>query len=69
MRLNLTDDHCKSITSNIYTILQEARAALAWLRNTSTDDKNLLEEIQEMEREEECSRRIKRASWKSIGKI
>ncbi|XP_026499882.1 solute carrier family 2, facilitated glucose transporter member 8-like [Vanessa tameamea] len=46
--------------------LKEARAALAWLRHTTVDDKNLEEEIQVMEREEEYARTMKKASWKSI---
>lgn len=47
---------------------QEARKALAWLRNTSPDDKTLEEEVQLMEIEEEYSRSVRRATWKSIGK-
>ncbi|KAJ0171523.1 hypothetical protein K1T71_013073 [Dendrolimus kikuchii] len=46
--------------------IEEARNALAWLRNTSTDDKNLEETIQQLEREEEYARSMKKASWKSI---
>ncbi|CAH0717889.1 unnamed protein product, partial [Brenthis ino] len=46
--------------------VKEARAALAWLRNTTIDDKNLEEEVQIMEREEEYARSTKKASWKSI---
>ncbi|XP_075985361.1 facilitated trehalose transporter Tret1-like [Anticarsia gemmatalis] len=46
--------------------IQEARAALAWLRNTTTDDKDLEEAIQQMEREEEQARSMKKATWKSI---
>ncbi|XP_039745521.1 solute carrier family 2, facilitated glucose transporter member 8-like [Pararge aegeria] len=45
---------------------QEARVALAWLRNTSVDDKNLEEEVQIMEREEEYAKSMKKASWKSL---
>lgn len=48
--------------------INEARAALAWLRNTSIDDKNLEEAIQQLEREEECARSMEKASWKSIVK-
>ncbi|XP_028040511.1 facilitated trehalose transporter Tret1-like [Bombyx mandarina] len=46
--------------------VQEARKALAWLRNTSPDDKTLEEEVQLMEIEEEYSRSVRRATWKSI---
>ncbi|KAJ8710816.1 hypothetical protein PYW08_009331 [Mythimna loreyi] len=46
--------------------IKEARAALAWLRNTTTDDKDLEEAIQQLEREEEHARSMKRATWKSI---
>ncbi|CAH2097756.1 unnamed protein product [Euphydryas editha] len=45
---------------------REARAALAWLRNTSVEDKDLEEEVQQMEREEEYAKSMKKASWKSI---
>ncbi|XP_068625097.1 solute carrier family 2, facilitated glucose transporter member 8-like [Battus philenor] len=45
---------------------KEARAALAWLRNTSVDDKNLEEAVQQLEREEEIAKSTKKASWKSI---
>ncbi|XP_072948030.1 solute carrier family 2, facilitated glucose transporter member 8-like [Epargyreus clarus] len=46
--------------------IQEARLALAWLRNTTTDDKYLEEEIQVMEREEEYAKSVQKATWKSI---
>ncbi|KAJ8710066.1 hypothetical protein PYW07_009432 [Mythimna separata] len=46
--------------------IKEARAALAWLRNTTTDDKDLEEAIQQLEREEEHARSMKKATWKSI---
>ncbi|XP_045455732.1 solute carrier family 2, facilitated glucose transporter member 8-like [Melitaea cinxia] len=45
---------------------KEARVALAWLRYTSVDDKNLEDEVQQMEREEEYAKSMKKASWKSI---
>ncbi|XP_035452559.2 solute carrier family 2, facilitated glucose transporter member 8-like [Spodoptera frugiperda] len=48
--------------------IKEARAALAWLRNTTTDDKDLEEAIQQLEREEEYARSMKKATWKSIVK-
>ncbi|XP_059055719.1 facilitated trehalose transporter Tret1-like [Achroia grisella] len=47
---------------------QEARAALAWLRNTTEDDKNLEEAVQQLEREEEYSRSVKKSSWKDLVK-
>ncbi|XP_049880006.1 solute carrier family 2, facilitated glucose transporter member 8-like [Pectinophora gossypiella] len=46
--------------------LKEARATLAWLRNTSVDDKNLEEAVQQLEREEEFSKSMQKATWKSI---
>ncbi|CAH3950458.1 probable metabolite transport protein CsbC [Pieris brassicae] len=45
---------------------KEARVALAWLRHTTPDDKNLEEEVQQMEREEEYARSMKKSSWKSL---
>ncbi|XP_045540444.1 solute carrier family 2, facilitated glucose transporter member 8 [Papilio machaon] len=45
---------------------KEARAALAWLRNTSVEDKNLEEAVQQLEREEEVAKSMKKASWKSL---
>ncbi|CAG4939379.1 unnamed protein product [Colias eurytheme] len=47
---------------------KEARAALAWLRNTSVEDKDLEEEVQQMEREEEYAKSMEKASWKSLFK-
>ncbi|CAB3229745.1 unnamed protein product [Arctia plantaginis] len=44
----------------------EARAALAWLRNTTIDNKDLEETIQQLEREEEEVKSMEQASWKSI---
>ncbi|XP_041973531.1 solute carrier family 2, facilitated glucose transporter member 8-like isoform X2 [Aricia agestis] len=46
--------------------IQEARASLAWLRNSSVEDKNLEEEIQQMENEEQYARSMKKTTWKSI---
>ncbi|CAH0596946.1 unnamed protein product [Chrysodeixis includens] len=46
--------------------IKEARAALAWLRNTTIDNKDLEEAIQQLEREEELARSMKKATWKSI---
>nr|XP_032524060.1 solute carrier family 2, facilitated glucose transporter member 8-like isoform X1 [Danaus plexippus plexippus] len=48
--------------------IKEARATLAWLRNTSLDDKNLQEEIQQMEREEEHAKSVQKATWRSLVK-
>ncbi|KAL0812015.1 hypothetical protein ABMA28_009409 [Loxostege sticticalis] len=45
---------------------QEARTALAWLRNTTIDDKNLEEAVQELEREEEYTKSMEQASFKSL---
>ncbi|CAH2057282.1 unnamed protein product, partial [Iphiclides podalirius] len=45
---------------------KEARAALAWLRNTSVEDKKLEEAVQQLEREEEVAKSMTKASWKSI---
>lgn len=47
-------------------LIQEARVALAWLRYTSPDDKNLEEEVQQMERDEEYAQTMKKASWRSL---
>ncbi|XP_053618522.1 solute carrier family 2, facilitated glucose transporter member 8-like [Plodia interpunctella] len=47
---------------------QEAREALAWLRNTTTDDKTLEEIVQQLEREEEYARSTKTASFTCIVK-
>ncbi|XP_073962359.1 solute carrier family 2, facilitated glucose transporter member 8-like [Choristoneura fumiferana] len=46
--------------------IQEARSALAWLRNTTTDDKDLEEAIQQLDREEQHARSMKKATWMSI---
>ncbi|CAH0686594.1 unnamed protein product [Chilo suppressalis] len=46
--------------------LKEAREALAWLRNTTIDDKNLEEAIKELEREEEYTKSMKQANFKSL---
>lgn len=48
--------------------VKEARAALAWLQNTTIDDKDLEEAIRQMEREEAQDRSMKRATWMSIVK-
>ncbi|KAJ2941373.1 hypothetical protein O0L34_g3576 [Tuta absoluta] len=48
--------------------LKEARAALAWLRNTTTDNKDLEEAVQQLEREEELARSMEKATWMSIVK-
>ncbi|CAG5054990.1 unnamed protein product [Parnassius apollo] len=47
---------------------KEARTALAWLRKTSVEDKNLEEAVQQLEREEELAKSMQKASWKSIWK-
>ncbi|XP_061723997.1 solute carrier family 2, facilitated glucose transporter member 8-like [Cydia pomonella] len=46
--------------------IQEAREALAWLRNTSTDNKDLEEVIQQLDREEQLARSMQKATWMSI---
>ncbi|CAG9792750.1 unnamed protein product [Diatraea saccharalis] len=46
--------------------IKEAREALAWLRNTTVDDKNLEEAIKELEREEEYTKSMKQANFMSL---
>lgn len=46
--------------------MQQARAVLSWLRNTTTDNKHLEEAIQQLQREEEQAKSIEKASLKSL---
>ncbi|CAB3229749.1 unnamed protein product [Arctia plantaginis] len=46
--------------------IEQARVALSWLRNTTLNDKNLEEAIQQLQREEEHAKSIEKATLKSL---
>ncbi|XP_048484239.1 solute carrier family 2, facilitated glucose transporter member 8 [Plutella xylostella] len=48
--------------------VDEAKSVLAWLLNTSRDDKDVLEAIQKLEKEEEFTRSMEKATWMSLVK-